>query len=139
MRTIVGLIAGAAVLVAGAAQAQSVRGVTDKEIVLGTSLDLSGPITFWGVPMRNGHILRIEEENAKGGVHGRKIRLIVEEPEEPGEPEEQARIALPPAQPGVRRRVTAPPLQRPPPRRRSFFARWPRCPWLADPEVRWSR
>lgn len=81
MKRFVGLIAAGAVavLAAGAAEAQNVRGVTDTEIVLGTSLDLSGPITFWGVPMRNGHIMRIEEENAKGGVHGRKIRLIVED------------------------------------------------------------
>ncbi len=81
MKSFVGLLAAGAALAAmtGAAQAQDVRGVTDTEIVLGTSLDLSGPITFWGVPMRNGHVMRIEEENAKGGVHGRKIRLIVED------------------------------------------------------------
>ncbi len=80
-KSIVGLAAAGAVAVfaATAAHAQDVRGVTDKEIVLGTSLDLSGPITFWGQPMRDGHIMRIEEQNAKGGVHGRKIRLIIED------------------------------------------------------------
>lgn len=62
---------------AGTASAE--RGVTANEIVLGTSLDLSGPITFWGVPMRNGYLMRVEEQNAKGGVHGRKIKLMVED------------------------------------------------------------
>ena len=60
---------------AGPAAAE--RGVTASEIKLGTSLDLSGPITFWGVPMRNGYLMRVEEQNAKGGVHGRKINLII--------------------------------------------------------------
>lgn len=59
--------------------AQDVRGVTATEIRLGTQDDLSGPIVFWGQPMRNGKILRIEEQNAKGGVHGRKLVLIGED------------------------------------------------------------
>ena len=64
---------------AGAAHAQDVRGVTAAEIRLGTQDDLSGPIVFWGQPMRNGKIMRVEEQNAKGGVHGRKIMLIGED------------------------------------------------------------
>ena len=63
--------------IAGPALAE--RGVTASEIKLGTSLDLSGPITFWGVPMRNGYLMRVEEQNAKGGVHGRKIKLFIED------------------------------------------------------------
>src|SRR5665213_1940904 len=42
-------------------------------------VDLSGPITMWGVPQRNGHIMRVEEQNAKGGVQGRKIKLFIED------------------------------------------------------------
>ncbi|MGH7003052.1 MAG: ABC transporter substrate-binding protein, partial [Alphaproteobacteria bacterium] len=61
------------------AAAQEVRGVSATEIKLGTQDDLSGPIVFWGQPMRNGKIMRIEEQNAKGGVHGRKIVLIGED------------------------------------------------------------
>ncbi len=64
---------------AAPATAQKVNGVTDTEILLGTHLVLTGPVAVWGVPMQNGHIMRIEEQNAKGGVHGRKIRLIVED------------------------------------------------------------
>ena len=61
------------------AQKMVTQGVTDTEIKLGVHLDLSGPITMWGVPQRNGHIMRIEEQNAKGGIHGRKINLIIED------------------------------------------------------------
>ncbi|NLZ41580.1 MAG: ABC transporter substrate-binding protein [Comamonadaceae bacterium] len=61
-----------------AAQAQT-QGVSDTEIVLGTTLDLSGPINFWGVPARNGMEMAVDEINAAGGIHGRKLRLVVED------------------------------------------------------------
>ena len=64
---------------AGADQKITTQGVSDGEIKLGVHVDLSGPITMWGVPQRNGHIMRVEEQNAKGGVYGRKITLIVED------------------------------------------------------------
>lgn len=69
----------ALVLMAGPAAAQNTRGVTATEIKIGTQDDLSGPIVFWGQPMRNGKMMRIDEQNAKGGVHGRKIVLIGED------------------------------------------------------------
>jgi ABC-type branched-subunit amino acid transport system substrate-binding protein len=60
------------------AQAQS-QGVSDTEILIGTHLDLSGPAAP-GMPMlRNGMQMRIDELNAAGGVHGRKIKLLVED------------------------------------------------------------
>lgn len=53
--------------------------VTDTEIVLGSHLDLSGP-TAAGMPMlRNAMQMRIDEANEAGGVHGRRLRLIVED------------------------------------------------------------
>lgn len=75
------MVAAAAALSLGpaAVQAQQVQGVSADEVRIGVHLDLSGPITFWGVPMRNGHMMRAEELNEKGGVHGRKIRLIIED------------------------------------------------------------
>jgi len=66
-------------LPAAAQQNIVTQGVSDNEIKLGSHVDLSGPITMWGVPQRNGHLMRVEEQNAKGGVHGRKITLIVED------------------------------------------------------------
>ena len=54
-------------------------GSTKNEIVIGSIQDLSGPIAGYGKSARNGFLLSVEEQNAKGGVHGRKIRLIVED------------------------------------------------------------
>ncbi len=62
-----------------AAQPAWAQRVTDTEIVLGSHLDLSGP-TAAGMPMlRNAMQMRIDEANEAGGVHGRKLRLVVED------------------------------------------------------------
>lgn len=61
------------------AWAQTPPGVSATEITFGTHLDLSGPIMFWGVPQRNGHLMGAEEINAAGGVHGRKFKLVIED------------------------------------------------------------
>lgn len=64
---------------AGIVHAQPTQGVSDKEIVIGTHIDLSGPAAP-GMPMlRHGMQMRVDEINAAGGVHGRQIRLIVED------------------------------------------------------------
>lgn len=54
-------------------------GVSADEIVVGSILDLSGPAALLGVPVRDGMRMRFDEANARGGVHGRKIRLVVED------------------------------------------------------------
>lgn len=59
--------------------AASVRGVTDTEIVLGMHTDLSGAIATLGVDGANGTRMRFDEANEAGGIHGRQIRLIVED------------------------------------------------------------
>jgi ABC-type branched-subunit amino acid transport system substrate-binding protein len=66
----------AALLLAGGAEA---AGVSDTEIVLGTHLDLSGPVAAGMPQIRNGMQMRLDEANEAGGVHGRKLRLIVED------------------------------------------------------------
>lgn len=63
----------------GASFAQPIQGVTNDEIVLGMHTDLSGVAASFGVPVANAFRMRIDEENAKGGIHGRKIRLVVED------------------------------------------------------------
>jgi ABC-type branched-subunit amino acid transport system substrate-binding protein len=76
------MAAAIAVVLAAPANAQqkiTTQGVSDTEVKLGVHVDLSGPITMWGVPQRNGHIMRVEEQNAKGGVQGRKIALFIED------------------------------------------------------------
>lgn len=54
-------------------------GVSRSEIVLGTHLDLAGAASVVTPPIRNGIQMRIDEANEAGGIHGRKIRLIVED------------------------------------------------------------
>jgi ABC-type branched-subunit amino acid transport system substrate-binding protein len=68
-----------ALLAAAAAHGAAPQGVTDTEIVVGSHQDLSGPIAVWGVPVRNGMQMATDEINAAGGVHGRKLRLVVED------------------------------------------------------------
>lgn len=62
-----------------AAHGSSLVGVTDNQIKLGSVLDLSGPAALLGAPTRDGMRLRIEEQNAQGGVHGRQLQLLVED------------------------------------------------------------
>ena len=71
----------AALLLAACGQEDEggVRGVSATEIVLGTHQDLSGPLVAWGEGVRNGSIMGVEEINAKGGIHGRRLRLVVED------------------------------------------------------------
>ena len=70
---------GAAVAGAAPQALAQVQGVSDDEIVLGSHQDLSGPINFFGVPMKNGLEMAADEINAAGGIHGRMIRVIVED------------------------------------------------------------
>src|SRR4029434_5910792 len=73
-------LAGAMLAVAGVATAQKeTRGVTPTEIVLGLHTDLSGPAATYGVSSSNSVKMRFDEVNEKGGIHGRKIKLIIED------------------------------------------------------------
>jgi branched-chain amino acid transport system substrate-binding protein len=66
---------GAAVL-AGPAFAED--GVSADTIVFGQAAVLEGPASALGVGMRTGLQAAFDEINAKGGVHGRKLKLISE-------------------------------------------------------------
>jgi branched-chain amino acid transport system substrate-binding protein len=75
---VTGLVLTAAL--AGPALAQKeTRGVTPTEIVLGMHTDLSGPAATYGVSSSNAVKMRFEEANERGGIQGRKIKLIVED------------------------------------------------------------
>lgn len=75
MQRVIAVLAG---LSAGAAIAQT-QGVSKNEIVIGSMQDLSGPIVAFSKQFKNGMEMRVEEINAQGGIHGRKLRLIVED------------------------------------------------------------
>jgi branched-chain amino acid transport system substrate-binding protein len=52
------------------------QGVTDSEILLGQSCALKGQAAGLGTGMQTGLQVWFDKINAKGGVHGRKIRLV---------------------------------------------------------------
>ena len=72
------IIAAAAALFAGAALAQG-QGVSKNEIVIGSMQDLSGPIVAFSKQLKYGMEMRVAEVNAQGGIHGRKLKLVIED------------------------------------------------------------
>ena len=71
-------------LAAGLSSATSIAGAAD--IKIGAAEALTGPAAKYGVAIKNGFALAVDEINAKGGVNGNKIVLIVED--EQGKKEE---------------------------------------------------
>jgi branched-chain amino acid transport system substrate-binding protein len=61
-----------------AAPALAEDGVTATEIVIGNHTALSGPVSAWGIGSTEGMRMRFEEANEKG-IHGRKIKFVVED------------------------------------------------------------
>jgi len=64
--------------VCGTAIAADVPGVTDTEIVVGVTTPLSGPAALWGVTGL-GMKAWADYVNEQGGVHGRKITVIIKD------------------------------------------------------------
>jgi ABC-type branched-subunit amino acid transport system substrate-binding protein len=74
-------IALGATILAGPAfsvQALAEDGVSADTIVFGQAAVLEGPASALGIGMRTGLQAAFDEINAKGGVHGRKLKLISE-------------------------------------------------------------
>ncbi|MEX0366061.1 MAG: ABC transporter substrate-binding protein [Ruegeria sp.] len=80
MRIMIKRLAAATALTAAATWASAeTQGVTDDEIVIGSVNDLSGIFAAVGVPAVKGANVVFDRVNAAGGVHGRKIRYVVED------------------------------------------------------------
>jgi len=79
MRKLTRLALGALAAGALAAPALAEDGVTATEIVIGNHTALSGPVSAWGIGSTEGIRMRFDEANDKGGIHGRKIKFIVED------------------------------------------------------------
>ncbi|MBS0338203.1 MAG: ABC transporter substrate-binding protein [Proteobacteria bacterium] len=80
MRKLAAGSVAAALLALGVAAAHAqTQGVSKTEIVIGSEQDLSGPIVAFSKQLKNGMEMRVEEINAAGGIHGRKLKLIVED------------------------------------------------------------
>src|SRR3954465_5450800 len=72
-------VALATALIGPLMAADTQRGVTDQEITIGTYTDLSGVTAMWGVNNTNSWRMVFDEANAAGGIHGRKIKYVVED------------------------------------------------------------
>src|SRR5688572_15620838 len=72
-------LAAAAIAALGCSGVLAQQGVSKNEILIGTIQDLSGPLAGYGKQARNGMLLRIEELNEQGSIHGRKLKLVAED------------------------------------------------------------
>ncbi|NRF69958.1 ABC transporter substrate-binding protein [Aquincola sp. S2] len=73
------LLAAVSLAIAALPLAAQTQGVAKGEILIGSIQDLSGPIAAFGKQARLGMMLRVDEVNEQGGVHGRKLKLLVED------------------------------------------------------------
>ncbi len=69
----------AAIAAFAATPALAGQGIGDKEVAIGSVNDLSGPFAAFGAPAVKAAQMHFGAVNASGGIHGRKIRFIVED------------------------------------------------------------
>jgi branched-chain amino acid transport system substrate-binding protein len=79
MKPIRTALAAALAIGLGSMAGAQTQGVSATEVVVGSVTDLSGIFAAVGTPATNGAILRFEQANAAGGVHGRQVRFVVED------------------------------------------------------------
>jgi branched-chain amino acid transport system substrate-binding protein len=64
---------------------------SQNEILIGEFGSLTGTTATFGISQRNGVDMAIEQINSEGGVHGKKLRVVVEDDQ--GKPEEAQTVA----------------------------------------------
>jgi branched-chain amino acid transport system substrate-binding protein len=74
-----GLMGLAAMLAFGRPGWAADPGLTDNEITIGLFGPLSGPLVGFGLDPLNAAKMLYEEANKIGGIHGRKIKLVIED------------------------------------------------------------
>src|SRR5512139_3762354 len=72
----IGMLIFAIFLIVSPASAQTVRGVTDTEILIGQWSPQTGPAAPWGAVARGTGLL-FKGINDEGGIHGRKIKYFL--------------------------------------------------------------
>src|SRR6266536_4991588 len=80
MRHVIPMICVAALLAAGGCKKAAGTASTD-EIVIGHYASLNGAQSDFGVSCNDGAKLAVKQANAKGGVLGKQIKLVVEDTE----------------------------------------------------------
>src|SRR5437764_2682327 len=71
------VVVAAAALLAGFGGRSSSGGSAKGPIPIGALTSLTGTFTPWGIQVRDGMALAVKQINAKGGVKGRKLSLVV--------------------------------------------------------------
>ena len=79
MKQIVSIIIMSAFIWTGCENKVISPGVTDTEILVGNIQDLSGPIKELGLLLPAGTNMYLDYINAQGGVHGRQIKMLIED------------------------------------------------------------
>ncbi len=74
----IGILVALILTIPAISGAAEVRGVTDTEVVIGWTTPLSGPAALWGVTGLGGKAWA-DHINAQGGIHGRKIKVILKD------------------------------------------------------------
>ena len=75
------LAASSATLAVGPSLMGSAAFAADEDILVGGIHDLSGGLDLYGKPMADALVLAAEEINAAGGLLGRQVRLITQDPQ----------------------------------------------------------
>jgi len=75
MRSVLGMCTVLLLALSWAGAAQE-RGITPEEVVIGTSMPLSGPAAYWGAVGR-GMEAYARYLNDQGGIHGRRLRVVL--------------------------------------------------------------
>ena len=79
-RSLRGALLGAAALLGLAAPASAAEpGLTDQEILIGLFAPMSGQLAAFGFDPLQAAKMWYEEINKKGGIHGRKIKVVIED------------------------------------------------------------
>ena len=74
----IGILLALILTIPAIGSAADVRGVTDTEVVVGITTPLSGPAALWGMTGL-GAKAWADHLNAQGGIHGRKIKVILKD------------------------------------------------------------
>ena len=79
MKRIVSIIILSTLFWTGCENREGTPGITDTEILIGNIQDLSGPIKELGLLIPAGSNMYLDYINEQGGVHGRQIKMLVED------------------------------------------------------------
>ena len=79
MKRVMGTLIIIGLLTVGCVKRAPAPGVTDTEVLIGNVQDLSGPMKELGAVIPNGSNMYFDYINDQGGVHGRSIKMLIED------------------------------------------------------------